>query len=81
MPKFTIGVPTYNRAKWIGNAIECALGQTYRDLEVIVSDIASTVSTADVVRKFGNRVRYIRNETNIGAARNYCKLVELATGE
>ena len=81
MPTFTIGIPTFNRAKWLKTAIEAALSQTYRDVKIIVSDNASTDNTEAVVRRFGSRVIYSRNETNIGALSNFCRLVELASGD
>jgi glycosyltransferase involved in cell wall biosynthesis len=81
MATFTIGIPTFNRAHWLPDAIACALGQTRTDIEIIVSDNASTDSTADVVRRFGDRVRYVRNDANLGAWRNLSQLVEMASGE
>jgi len=81
MPKFSIGIPTFNRARWLKNAIDCALAQTYQDIEVLVSDNASTDNTPEVVKEYGSRVRYIRNETNIGPSANFRQLADLATGE
>jgi glycosyltransferase involved in cell wall biosynthesis len=80
-PLFTIGIPTFNRAGWVVDAIRSALNQTQQSVEVIVCDNASTDNTQDVVRQFGNQIRYIRNEQNIGAQANFCKLVDLAQGE
>jgi glycosyltransferase involved in cell wall biosynthesis len=64
-------IPTYNYGRFVAEAIESALGQTRPPVEVIVVDDGSTDETADVVRRFGERVRYIRQE-NLGvcAARN-----------
>jgi hypothetical protein len=81
MPKLTIGIPTYNRAHMLPTSLSAALSQTHDDVEVIVSDNASTDNTEEVVRKFGRRVRYYRNETNLGPSANFCRLVELATGD
>lgn len=80
-PTFTIGIPTRNRAAFLARAIECALGQTYPHVEIVVSDNASTDGTPDVVRRFGDRVRYARNDTNIGPWSNFRRLTELATGD
>lgn len=79
-PLFTIGIPTYNRAEFLRESLASALGQTFDDLEIIVSDNASTDETEEVVRQAGSRVRYHRNPTNLGAAANWAKLVELARG-
>ena len=81
MSRFTIGIPTFNRAELLSIAIEAALSQSYPELEIIVSDNASTDETPTVVRQFGDRVRYVRNESNIGAVANFRKVAELATGE
>jgi len=81
MPRFTIGIPTYNRADFLRRSLECAVSQTCPDLEIIVSDNASTDGTAEVVRSFGDRVRYHRNPTNLGATANFEKVLELASGD
>ena len=81
MPRFTIGIPTYNRCDLLANALQAAVGQTYPDPEILVCDNASTDRTPEVVRSFGDRVRYHRNATNIGMWPNFAKVVELAEGE
>lgn len=81
MPRFTIGIPTYNRASFLPRAIECALSQTYPDVEVLVSDNASTDETPEIVRSYGDRVRYHRNATNLGSWPNIAQLPSLAAGE
>ena len=65
-------IPTHNSAHVIGQAIESVLAQTYRDFEIIVVDDASADNTAEVASRYGDRVRYLRRETNggAGAARN-----------
>jgi glycosyltransferase involved in cell wall biosynthesis len=60
------------------------LAQTFTDFELIVSDNASTDATAAIVLQYAAkdaRVRYTRNRENVGAARNFNRLVDLATGE
>jgi hypothetical protein len=81
MPRFTIGIPTYNRPKTLRRSIECAVAQTYPDVEVIVADDGSAPETFEVVKSFGDRVRYHRNPQNIGMWPNFLLLPELATGE
>ena len=60
MPRITAAIPTYNRARYVGEAIESVLGQTYQDLEVLVVDDGSTDETPEIVGRFGDRVRYLR---------------------
>ncbi len=62
-------------------AMASALDQSWQDMEVLVSDNASTDGTTDVVASFGDRVRYNRNATNIGSWPNFVKLVETASGD
>jgi hypothetical protein len=81
MPRFTIGLPTYNRCDLLAHALRAAAGQSFPDVEVLVCDDASADRTAEVVRSFGDRVRYHRHATNIGMWPNFARAVELAEGE
>lgn len=71
-PRVSVIIPTYNRARYLGEAIDSALGQTFCDLEVLVVDDASTDDTAAVLARYGERIRVIGLERNGGpsAARN-----------
>lgn len=83
-PLITVGIPTYNRAHFLAKAIDSILGQTYANLELIISDNASTDETEAICREFGardSRIRYIRQQNNIGPARNFCEILRLARGE
>ena len=64
-------VPVYNGEKYLGEAIDSILGQSYRPLEVLVCDDGSTDGTAHVAARYGDAVRYLR-QANAGpcAARN-----------
>jgi len=80
----SILIPTYNQQEFVGTAIESALNQTYKDIEIVISDDASTDNTPEVVKRYINnkRVRYFRNEQNLGRVKNYRKaLYEYATGD
>jgi len=87
MPEFRPGVvsimiPTYNQAAYIADTIRSALAQTYAEIEILVADDASTDETRDVVGGFNDpRIKYYRNERNVGRVQNYQKaLYEHATG-
>jgi glycosyltransferase involved in cell wall biosynthesis len=83
-PRVTVGMPVFNGAQYMADTLDTILGQDFSDLELVVSDNASTDVTEDIVRGYAARdprVRYVRNERNLGAARNYDRLVELARGE
>ncbi|HWA59391.1 MAG TPA: glycosyltransferase family 2 protein [Gemmatimonadales bacterium] len=67
----SVVIPTYNRAYILGAAIQSALDQTYQPVEVIVADDGSRDGTAELVKAFDARVRYIRQENaGVSAARN-----------
>jgi len=67
----SVVIPTYNRAAYLGAAIESALSQTYQPIEVVVVDDGSTDATATVVAAFGSRVRYFHQANGgVAAARN-----------
>jgi len=84
MDKVSIIIPTFNRASYISQCIDSALAQDYPNIEVIVSDNASADNTGDVVRQYSNdsRVRYFRNEENLGMTPNWRRAIyEHATGD
>jgi len=76
-PKVSIMIPTYNQEKYIGQAIKSALSQPYPNLEIIISDDCSTDSTEEVVKPFlsDKRVKYFKNEQNLGMLGNYPKML------
>lgn len=76
----SVVIPTYNRARYLAEAIESLLGQTYTDFEVIVVDDGSTDETPDVAARYSSEVRYVRqSNSERGAARNHG--LRLARGE
>ena len=80
-PAVTIGLPVYNGERYVGAALDALLGQDYTDFELIISDNASVDRTADICREFAardQRIRYFRNEHNIGINPNFNRLLQLA---
>ena len=71
IPRVSVVIPTYNYGRYIVEAIESVLNQTFPDREVIVVDDGSTDDTGELIGRFGDRVRYIY-QRNLGpsAARN-----------
>jgi Glycosyltransferases involved in cell wall biogenesis len=63
--KTSVVIPTFNRANLVGEAIESSLRQTVA-VEVIVVNHGSTDETDQVVKGFGDRVRYIRKQVDFG---------------
>jgi glycosyltransferase involved in cell wall biosynthesis len=79
-PLVSILIPCYNAERWVAQCIESALAQTWPEKEVIVVDDGSTDSSLEIIKSFGDRIRW-KTGPNRGAnvARN--RLLELALGE
>ncbi len=83
-PRVSVGLPVYNGERWLADAITSILNQTFTDFELIICDNCSTDRTreiAEAVVARDNRVRYIRNDINIGVAGNHNRTLELARGD
>jgi len=77
-------MPVYNREKYVAASIEAHLNQTYGDFELILTDNCSTDRSEEICRDYAakdSRIRYYQNPRNLGAAGNYRRCFELATGE
>jgi glycosyltransferase involved in cell wall biosynthesis len=82
-PAVSICLPVYNGENYVAVAIESILAQTLTDFELIISDNASTDRTEEICRKFAAadpRIRYHRNERNVGGARNQAIAIQLSRG-
>ena len=80
----SIITPTYNCAGFIAETIESVLAQTYADFEMIIVDDCSKDNTEEVVKKYTEkdaRIKYVRLETNSGAAKARTESMRLAEGE
>ncbi len=83
MTRVSIGLPVYNGENFVEDAIRSVLDQTFEDFELIISDNASVDRTGEIARDFAAsdpRVRYIRSERNLGAARNYNRAWQESSG-
>lgn len=83
-PKVSLGIPVYNGERFLRQTLDICLGQTYPNLEIVVSDNASTDSTESIVREYqakDDRIRYERQEKNRGAAWNFNRVFGMATGK
>ncbi len=82
-PLVSIGLPVYNGERFLAEALDSLLGQTLGDLELIVSDNASTDRTAELCLDCAARdarIRYIRQDANLGPQRNWNLVAEQARG-
>lgn len=83
-PLVTVGVPVFNGERFLRTALDAIVEQEFTDLEIVISDNASEDSTSRICREYAAgdpRIRYYRNDTNLGAARNHNRVVELARGK
>ena len=79
MPEVSVIIPTYNSARYLVEAVDSVLAQSYKDFEILVIDDGSTDETTAVMSKYGPTVRYIRQKNGgVSAARN--KGIEESTG-
>ena len=83
-PRLSIGMPVRNGEATLSTALDSLLGQTFNDFEIVVVDNASTDRTREICLEYvqrDHRVRYHRNETNIGQIANFNRAFELSRGE
>ena len=82
MPKVSVCIPVYNSADTVARSITSVLSQSYQDFECVVVDDHSADSTVEKVEAFTDeRVRIVRNESNIGVVGNHNECLRQARGE
>ncbi|MGJ4941594.1 glycosyltransferase family 2 protein [Bradyrhizobium sp. HKCCYLS1011] len=82
MPKLSIGIPVFNGEEFLPELLESLLAQTFEDFEILICDNASIDHTQQICREYERwdaRVRYIRNQRNLGAVANFNRVFELST--
>ncbi|MCS7033940.1 MAG: glycosyltransferase [Phycisphaerae bacterium] len=82
-PKLSICLPVFNGQRYLALAIESILGQSFADFELVIVDNASTDQTESIARDYARRdrrVRFHRNERNLGAAPNFNRAYHLSSG-
>jgi glycosyltransferase involved in cell wall biosynthesis len=81
-PLVSICIPTYNSAAFLKEAIDSARRQTYDNLEIVVSDNASTDGTQEMVAAIPDpRIRYYRNRANLGMVANFRRVLAESRGK
>lgn len=83
-PLVSIGVAVYNEAKHLAEALDSLCAQDYRNIEIIISDNASTDATPQICADYlarDPRIRYHRKDTNTGSFDNFNRVLDLARGE
>ena len=83
-PLVSVILPTYNREKYIAKAIESVCRQSYKNLELIIVNDASTDATNELVdnlAKYNPKIIILRNEMNLGIVASLNKGIEVAQGK
>ena len=82
--RVSIGLPVWNGEKYLEQAIDSILAQTFEDFELLISDNASSDGTAEIARRFSQsdpRVTYHRHDVNLGASANFNHVFHNTSGE
>jgi glycosyltransferase involved in cell wall biosynthesis len=83
-PRVSVGLPVFNGERYLAEALDSILAQTYSDFELIISDNASTDRTPEICEAYAARdlrIQYHRSATNLGASPNFNRVFELSSGE
>ncbi|MDY6793326.1 MAG: glycosyltransferase family 2 protein [Thermodesulfobacteriota bacterium] len=83
-PLVSIGFPVYNGSRFMRHALDSLLTQTYEDIEIVIADNASIDETQEICTAYAkkdSRIRYFRNEENMGAVWNYNHVFELSSAK
>ena len=84
LPLVSVCMAVCNGGETLQFALQSAISQTYKNIEILVCDDASTDESLDLIEKFGkkdNRIVILKNETRVGIMENYNNLVKNATGK
>ena len=82
MPKISVLMSCYNHDKFVGEAIESVLNQSFKDFELLIIDDNSTDKTFDIVNSFKDpRIKAFRNEKNFGMVFNTNSLIKKSNGD
>lgn len=82
-PLVSVGLPVHDEASFLPAALDSLLAQDYPELEIVISDNASTDGTREICRAYARdaRISYHREETNTGAAHNFNRVFQLSRGQ
>ncbi len=83
-PLISVLIPVWNREDTIGRAFESVLASSYQNMEIVISDNASEDRTPAIIEQYAKQnsvIKFLRNQENIGAVRNWLKCFEASAGD
>src|SRR5215831_6951377 len=81
-PRVSVIIPVYNRAKYVGEAINSILTQSFTNFELLLIDDGSTDESVEIMRSYTDpRIRLVCNERNLGIPKTRNKAIQLARGD
>jgi glycosyltransferase involved in cell wall biosynthesis len=81
LPLVSIIVPVFNGEKYLRESLDSIVNQTYRNIEILVMDDASTDSTPEIIASYGERIKHIRQSRNKGIYSNANDGIEISQGK
>lgn len=84
IPAVSVGMPVYNGAKYIREALDSLLAQTFTDFELIISDNASTDESHEICGEYVGkdpRIKYVRQSENLGGVANFNYVLANSKGD
>lgn len=83
-PTVSIGLPVYNGERYLEQTLRSLLEQTFADFDLTIADNASTDGSEEIARTWAardSRVRYVRSDVNLGAAKNFNRVFRMSRGK
>lgn len=81
LPTVSVVVPVYNAEAYLRECLDSVVAQTYPRMEILVVDDASTDGSASIAREFGDGIRLVRRDVNLGQFANVEDGIRRARGE
>jgi glycosyltransferase involved in cell wall biosynthesis len=84
VPLVSVALPVYNGEKWLEQAISTLIKQSYKNIEIIIADDCSSDNSQKICEQYASKypqIKFIKNETNLGAQGNFRKILHLSSGK